>query len=40
MRWKNKGAKVILSLCALVQTKGRWQQFWDNIDQFGAQAYT
>jgi len=39
MRWKNKGAKVILSLRALVQTKGRWQQFWDNIDQFGAQAY-
>ncbi len=39
MRWKNKGAKVILSLRALVQTKGRWLQFWDNIDQFGAQAY-
>lgn len=39
MRWKNKGAKVILSLRALIQTKGRWQQFWDNIDQFGAQAY-
>jgi hypothetical protein len=39
MRWKNKGAKVILSLRALVQTKGRWQQFWNNIDQFGAQAY-
>jgi hypothetical protein len=38
MRWKNKGAKVILSLRALVQTKGRWQQFWDNIDQFGAQS--
>jgi hypothetical protein len=24
MRWKNKGAKVILSLRALVQSKGRW----------------
>jgi len=33
MRWKDKGAKVILSLRALVQTKGRWQQFWDKIDQ-------
>ena len=37
MRWKNKGAKVILSLRALVQTKGRWQQFWNNIDQYGSQ---
>ena len=38
MRWKNKGAKVILSLRALVQSKGRWQQFWENIDQYGAQV--
>ena len=37
MRWKNKGAKVILSLRALVQSKGRWQQFWGNIEQYGAQ---
>jgi hypothetical protein len=36
MRWKKQGAKVILSLRALVQSKGRWQQFWDNIQQFGA----
>lgn len=36
MRWKDKGAKVILSLRALVQTKGRWQQFWDKIDQYGS----
>jgi len=27
MRWKDQGAKVILSLRALVQSKGRWQQF-------------
>lgn len=39
MRWKDKGAKVILSLRALVQTQGRWQQFWDKIDQFGSQVY-
>ncbi|SJM95698.1 conserved hypothetical protein [Crenothrix polyspora] len=37
MRWKSQGAKVILSLRALIQTKGRWQQFWDKIDQFGTQ---
>ncbi len=39
MRWKDKGAKVILSLRALVQTKGRWQQFWDKIDQYGTHVY-
>ena len=39
MRWKDQGAKVILSLRALVQSKGRWQQFWDKIDQYGAHVY-
>jgi hypothetical protein len=38
MRWKNKGARVILSLRALIQSKGRWQQFWSKIDQFGSQS--
>ncbi len=38
MRWKQKGAKVILSLRALVQSKGRWQQFWGHIEQYGAQV--
>ncbi len=38
MRWKNRGAKVILSLRAIVQSKGRWQQFWEKIDQYGAQV--
>lgn len=36
MRWKNQGANVILSLRALIQTKGRWQQFWEKVDQYGA----
>jgi hypothetical protein len=39
MRWKDQGAKVILSLRALVQSKGRWQQFWDKIDQYGSHGY-
>lgn len=39
MRWKDKGAKVILSLRALIQSKGRWDQFWNNIDQYGSQVY-
>lgn len=36
MRWKMKGAKVVLSLRALVQTTNRWLQFWDKIIQAGA----
>ena len=39
MRWKNQGAKVILSLRELIQSTGRWQQFWDKVDQYGAYAY-
>jgi hypothetical protein len=37
MRWKHQGAKVILSLRALIQSTGRWAQFWEKIEQFGAQ---
>lgn len=36
MRWTEAGLKVVLTLRALVQTKGRWSQFWKKIDQFGA----
>jgi hypothetical protein len=36
MRWKTKGAKIVLSLRALTHTVGRWTQFWQKIDQFGA----
>jgi hypothetical protein len=36
MRWKDKGAKIVLSLRALTHTVGRWAQFWQKIDQFGA----
>jgi hypothetical protein len=36
MRRKTKGAKVVLSLRALTHTAGRWTQFWQKIDQFGA----
>lgn len=39
MRWKDKGAKVVLSLRALTNTAGRWAQFWQKIDQFGAECY-
>ena len=36
MRWKEKGVKVVMSLRELVQTAGRWVQFWKKIDQYGA----
>jgi hypothetical protein len=39
MRWKTKGAGIVLSLRALSQTTGRWQQFWQRIDQFGAACF-
>jgi hypothetical protein len=38
MRWKTKGAKIILSLRSLVNTAGRWAQFWQKIDQFGSEC--
>lgn len=37
MRWKEAGLKTVLSLRQLVQTDGRWEQFWKKIDQYGAQ---
>ena len=39
MRWKTKGAKIVLSLRALTNTVGRWSQFWQKIDQFGAACF-
>jgi len=39
MRWKIKGAKIVLSLRALTNTVGRWSQFWQKIDQFGAECF-
>jgi hypothetical protein len=38
MRWKDTGAKIVLSLRALTQTTGRWAQFWQKIDQFGSEC--
>jgi hypothetical protein len=35
MRWKEKGASVILSLRALVLTPNRWSQFWNKLNQYG-----
>ncbi len=35
MKWKNQGVSMVLQLRALVCTKGRWNQFWDRINQVG-----
>ena len=35
MRWKQTGIKIVLRLRELVQTAGRWQQFWNKVDQYG-----
>jgi hypothetical protein len=39
MRSKAKGARIVLSLRALTNTAGRWTQFWQKIDQFGAECF-
>jgi hypothetical protein len=35
MRWKERGASIILSLRALVLTDQRWEQFWHKISRYG-----
>lgn len=35
MRWKKRGARIVLSLRPLVKTKDRWGQFWSKISKFG-----
>ena len=35
MKWKTQGAKIVISLRALIQTTNRWSQFWEKIDQCG-----
>lgn len=35
MRWKEPGIKAVLSLRSLVQTKGRWLQFWEKVQRYG-----
>jgi hypothetical protein len=37
-RWKDGGAVAVLSIRALRLTAGRWQHFWENIDQYGCPA--
>jgi hypothetical protein len=38
MKWKDRGANVVLSLRCLNYSSGRWNQFWSKIDQYGVPA--
>lgn len=35
MKWKNKGASIVLSLRTLVYSGTNWGQFWGKISQYG-----
>jgi hypothetical protein len=35
MKWKERGAGIVLSLRTLTYTAGRWQQFWAKISRYG-----
>jgi hypothetical protein len=37
-RWTERGASTVLSLRCLTHTKGRWEQFWAKVDQYGFAA--
>ena len=34
-RWKDEGTLAVLSIRALRLTKGRWEEFWRSLDQYG-----
>jgi len=38
VRWKHTAAKIVLSLRVLTDTAGRWTQFWQSLEQFGAEC--
>ena len=35
MRWKEKGMGVVLSLRTLARSDGKWDQFWQKVNQYG-----
>lgn len=35
MRWKDRGATIVLSLRCMRKTEGRWNQFWGKVDRYG-----
>ena len=39
MRWKEKGAAIVISIRSLLLSNKRWEQFWKRIDQSGCPAH-
>ena len=35
MKWKSKGVKIVLSLRAMIKSSGKWNLFWDKINNNG-----
>lgn len=35
MKWKNKGASIVLRLRTLVYSGNHWNQFWNKVNQYG-----
>lgn len=35
MKWKERGAGIVLSLRTLSYSQGRWQQFWSKVNRYG-----
>lgn len=35
MKWKEKGASIVLALRCMCHTEGRWNQFWAKVNQYG-----
>jgi hypothetical protein len=35
MQWKDRGARIVIALRSLVQTSGRWGQFWQMVNHNG-----
>lgn len=40
MKWKNKGASIVLSLRTMVYSGTHWNQFWGKISQYGFPSAT
>ena len=35
MKWKSKGVKIVVSLRAMIKSSGKWNLFWDKINNNG-----
>lgn len=35
MKWKSSGASQVLRIRGLIQTEGRWNQFWEKVSRYG-----